>query len=233
MTTKIQTLIYSMLTESTGSALCDSGGDSGRHWQRNQKKTIQDFINEPECTLETYEYKNGQWDLSPTISLFHKLTSSLDLDDLCNEFNSMEVENWNSDYYGVSSEGFEWLENLGFKAIGEAYNSYNGDSILSQVVQGQQLEFNGDDYILLQIHNGADVRGGYTDAKLFKCDSDYFLYEMAFFGLDGEDCLDFTSGGDVAIYNRETGDSEYLDNDGIDGLCAKYACSTLTGEVNF
>ncbi len=136
-----------MLTESTGSALCDSGGDSGRHWQRNQKKTIQDFINEPECTLETYEYKNGQWDLSPTISLFHKLTSSLDLDDLCNEFNSMEVENWNSDYYGVSSEGFEWLENLGFKAIGEAYNSYNGDSILSQVVQGQQLEFNGDDYI--------------------------------------------------------------------------------------
>jgi allantoicase len=25
-----------------------------------------------------------------------------------------------------------------------------------------------EDYALIQIHNGADVRGGYTDAKLFK-----------------------------------------------------------------
>ena len=226
MTTKIQTLIYSMLTESTGSALCDSGGDSGRHWQRNQKRTIQDFINEPECTLETYEYKNGQWDLSPTISLFHKLTSSLDLDDLCNEFNSMEVENWNSDYYGVSSEGFEWLENLGFKAIGEAYNSYNGDSILSQVVQGQQLEFNGDDYILLQIHNGADVRGGYTDAKLFKLDTDNVMFsEYCCFSYgDGDnDVIDYASGEWINFEGRG------IDRDDLNLIASKIGKKTIDG----
>ena len=28
-----------MLTENTGVAMCDSGGEDGRHWQRNQKIT--------------------------------------------------------------------------------------------------------------------------------------------------------------------------------------------------
>ena len=29
------------------------------------------------------------------------------------------------------------------------------------------LEIDGEDYVLLQVHGGADVRGGYTDARLF------------------------------------------------------------------
>ena len=33
----VEQTIYGMLTESTGAALCDSGGAYGRHWQRNQK----------------------------------------------------------------------------------------------------------------------------------------------------------------------------------------------------
>lgn len=226
MTTKLQTLIYSMLTESTGSAICDSGGDDGRHWQRNQKKTIQDFINEPECSLESYHYKDDNWDLTPTISLFHKLTNSLDLDDLCNEFNSMHVENWNSDYFGVSSEGFEWLENQGFQAIGEAYNSYNGDSALSQVVQGQQLQLYGDDYLLLQIHNGADVRGGYTDAKLFKIDFNEFIFSeyCSFaYGEGDNDQIDYMSGEWTDFEGR------YLDNAARNEIAAKIGVKTITG----
>jgi hypothetical protein len=215
-----------MLTESTGSAICDSGGDDGRHWQRNQKKTIQEFINEPEAILETYEYKNGQYDITPTISLFHKLTSSLELDDLCNEFNSMSVDNWNSDYYGVSSEGFDWLENLGFKAIGEAYNSYNGDCILSQVIQGQQLELHGDDYILLQIHNGCDVRGGYTDAKLFKLDIDNTMFSeyCSFSYGDGDDdVIDYASGEWI---NRE---GRLIRNEDLNIIASKIGKKTIEG----
>jgi len=30
-------VIYKMLTENTGVHMCDSGGENGRHWQRNQK----------------------------------------------------------------------------------------------------------------------------------------------------------------------------------------------------
>ena len=226
MTTKLQNLIYSMLTESTGTAIADSGGDDGRHWQRNQKKTIQDFIDAPECSLESYHYKDNNWDLIPTIDLFHKLTSSLELDSLCDEFNSMPVDNWNSDYYGVSSEGFEWLENLGFKAIGEAYNSYNGDSALSQVVQGQQLELNGDDYLLLQIHNGADVRGGYTDAKLFKLDTDNVMFSeyCSFSYGDGDgDQIDYAGGEFLNV------DGRYLDREALNEIGAKIGVKTITG----
>ena len=44
--------IYEMLTESTGEHFLDSGGDDGRHWQINQKKTIEDFENEPDIIIE-------------------------------------------------------------------------------------------------------------------------------------------------------------------------------------
>jgi len=45
--TKIQKLVYKMLTENTGVHFLDSGGTDGRMWQRNAKKTIEDFANEP------------------------------------------------------------------------------------------------------------------------------------------------------------------------------------------
>jgi hypothetical protein len=34
----------------------------------------------------------------------------------------------------------------------------------------------GEPYLLLQIHGGADVRGGYTDAKLFKPRDDWQIH---------------------------------------------------------
>ena len=37
----IEEVIYKMLTENTGVHMCDSGGENGRHWQRNQKKNLQ------------------------------------------------------------------------------------------------------------------------------------------------------------------------------------------------
>ena len=39
------------------------------------------------------------------------------------------------------------------------------------MLQGSYLDINGESYLLLQIHNGADVRGGYTNAKLFKMEN--------------------------------------------------------------
>ena len=48
----IQDIIYKMLTENTGTHFLDSGGSSNRHWQRNQVKTLDDFINESEQSFE-------------------------------------------------------------------------------------------------------------------------------------------------------------------------------------
>lgn len=166
---KLEQLIYEMLTEGTGSHLCDSGGDNGRHWQRNQKKSLEDFRSEPEATLD------GSFDcLEVTVSLFHHLTSGvIELDERCNVFNSEPMGNWNSDIYGVDNDQAEWLELEGFK-IGRSWNTYNWDNNFSQILQGTDLtletEYGEESYVLLQIHNGADARGGYTDAKLFKVD---------------------------------------------------------------
>ncbi len=166
----VEQTIYGMLTESTGAALCDSGGAYGRHWERNQKKSLLDFQAEPEVTWEGDYY---------IISVFHYLMKSndLQLDDLCHEFNTQDVEDWDGDCYGVSKSGQQWLDEKGF-FHSSAWNTYNGETSLSQVLQGHNLELDGERYVLLQIHQGCDVRGGYTDAKLFRLECGYMAPEQ-------------------------------------------------------
>lgn len=175
-----------MLTTSTGSALCDSGDAYGRHWEKNKKKSIEDFENEPAVTVDEWNRENWEdsSDIALTVSLYHHLNESLELDDTCNAFNELPCEDWDSDVYGTSQNQIEWLTEKGFK-IGDSWNSYNGESNLSQVVQGTNVTNENDisnEYILLQIHQGCDVRGGYTDAKLFKVARDYFDVNPAVLG---------------------------------------------------
>ena len=179
---QLDTLIYKMLTENTGRAICDSGGENGRHWQRNKLRTIDDFRSDAPCTLEISKYEhNGQVSYDPyiSISLFHHLQRVLDIDNLCDEFNSIECGNWNGEFYGTDAGQCDWLLENGFTAKGDGFNSYNWTANYSQDIQGQFLEHDsGYLYVLLQIHNGADARGGYTDAKLFKMlsNEDYSLF---------------------------------------------------------
>ena len=163
-------LVYEMLTENTGTHFLDSGGDDGRGWQRNQKKTIEDFENEEE---ELYQLDAKFKEIHRTVSVFHYLTSSnLEIDEICEEFNEIQdySDNWDADaeVYGVSREAFDHIDFFCDVDIERTFNTYNGESDLSQILQGANLTINGEPYILIQIHNGADARGGYTDAKLFK-----------------------------------------------------------------
>jgi hypothetical protein len=162
-------LIYKMLTENTGAHMLDSGGAYGRNWERNQVKTMQDFENEPE---ELYTYSKRWNELSRTVSVYHYL-SQLETDEICDQFNAMPCEDWDAEHvYGVSKEQWEWLkDNIpDFKAK-HTFNTYNGESDLSQILQGSWLDIDDDyfhlRYLLLQIHGGCDARGGYTNAKLF------------------------------------------------------------------
>lgn len=166
---KTKELVYKMLTECTGVHMCDSGF-YGRHWERNQKKTIEDFENEP----EEHIYKENEY-IYRDLSVYHYL-SELELDDICDRFNRIQSQsdNWDSDFnsdefvYGVSSEAQQVLEHHNQVIINRSWNTYNYESDLVQTLQGANLTINNEEYILIQIHNGADVRGGYTDAKLFK-----------------------------------------------------------------
>lgn len=161
--------IYEMLVECTGKALCDSGGAYGRNWEQNQGKSLADFENEPEVKLEFWEGKAEYY----VISVFHYLTKQLEIDGICREFNDVNDADWDCEnYYGVSVKAGKLLDRYNVE-IGEDFNSYNGESSLSQVIQGTYVKIADNAYVVLQIHGGCDVRGGYTDAKLFRIDNEY------------------------------------------------------------
>lgn len=154
-----------MLTENTGTHFLDSGGAYGRAWERNQGKPIEDFEGEPE---ESYTYhKRGNY-LERRVSVFHYL-SQLQTDWVCDYFNEMPCQDWDADgeVYGVSKAQWDWLNSKCEVKVLRTFNTYNGDSDLSQILQGSWLTINDEQYLLLQIHGGCDARGGYTNAKLF------------------------------------------------------------------
>tara|TARA_R100000781_G_scaffold58158_1_gene37490 strand:- start:1206 stop:1907 length:702 start_codon:yes stop_codon:yes gene_type:complete len=177
MNLKLENTIYRMLTENTGTHFLDSGGNSNRHWQRNQNKTLQDFINEDEQIFEVDTENN---EVLRIVSVFHYLAGSgscLEFDEICNEFNELQDnpsdeirwEKWaDFEIHGVFQSGADYLEVFEDFEIERSWNTYNGESDLSQVLQGANITINGESYVIIQIHNGADVRGGYTNAKLFK-----------------------------------------------------------------
>jgi len=188
----IENLVYKMLLENTGIHMLDSGGANGRLWQRNQHKTLEDFKKEPECTLTVSQYINKNdgvisYDTEISLSLFHHLTKILTLDKLCNQFNRQKMIDWDGDYYGTDEKHTKFINDR-FK-VEEQWYSYNWGASFSQDVQGHRLTHldNDDVYYLLQIHGGADARGGFTDAKLFKLYNtydDYLMNEQCTFYID-------------------------------------------------
>jgi len=172
----IEKIIYEMLTESTGEHFLDSGGAYGRHWQRNQKKSLNDFKNEKYITFDN-DYDTA------TKSLFHHLTESL-------TFNSKltnKLNNWikkDKYHYSDNPKGrcndMESVEQFMSEFIypdRKIYTNYtyNEDNVLSQDIQFIYSEIYETDIIALSIHNGCDARGGLTNYKIFNVDWDNFI----------------------------------------------------------
>jgi len=190
--TEIERAIADMLTESTGAHFLDSGGAHGRGWQRNRK--IADFRDLEACGAEIHAPQTKGIDgakysrdgeILVSFNVFAYLTAYLEIDDdarmLQREFDKFAAlkENERVGYYPLMEQFAEEIApQHGFK-FGGTTNTYNYETILSQVLQYTWLFKNDDEYdtyIMLQIHNGCDVRGGYTAPKIFRvCDRDYFL----------------------------------------------------------
>lgn len=159
-------LLVKMLTENTGKHFLDSGGDNGRMWQRNQGKN---FESEPEVSAEFYES-----DDTPliTVSTYHYLSEILELDPFAIKVNSMfnrkrKKEGVNAHWVQDCAELLEsWNE--GPDRYSQVINTYNGENNLSQILLFITFVYDETAYVLLQIHGGADVRGGYTDTQCFK-----------------------------------------------------------------
>jgi len=180
-------VIYSMLIESTGTHFLDSGGDSGRHWQANQERTCRDFARDPVYRiydLDTeYPYCRK--------SVYQHLVDSLEYLDQANKdlvaWVAADPYHWdkNPDGRCLSStddvmeymslyHGFGAGDN-GKNLDARSDNTYNGECDLTQNLQYVYLGDTYDcDIIALSIHNGADLRGGYTNYKIFRIDPDMF-----------------------------------------------------------
>ena len=72
---------------------------------------------------------------------------------------------------GPYSEGEPWTE-----------NTYNGECILSQTLQYISCTIDNECIIILQVHGGCDVRGGYTEPRVFDGGDEFLIYNDATIG---------------------------------------------------
>lgn len=171
--TKTQSALHDMLTENTGVAMMDSGGAYGRHWQTN--RSINDF-RELDAVLVS-SWSKGDYCISKNI--FHVL------DNICTYEPAKTKEFLRLSNRGELKDAY-WIECMEAYAKNnndqsyylteskepQTENSYNSDNCLSQTIQFTPYAMNNQSYIILQIHGGADVRGGYSDPKIFSCELD-------------------------------------------------------------
>jgi len=152
--------INEMLKENTGIHSLDSGGAYGRHWEQNQKR---DFENEPPVFLEF----SPEFGIDATINLYHFLRDRLEYDkEMTDKFMKFSYlpENENK-YWPETIEGF--VKIIGGTEV-DAINTYNKEDALSQIIQYTKFELDTESYVILQIHGGCDVRGGYSTPAIFK-----------------------------------------------------------------
>jgi len=185
-------IIFSMLTENTGTHMLDSGGDNGRHWQRNQDLTVETLDKAEAATFDSFELKYGR--ISVTANLYHFLADRLTFDeektadleafgkseDHANEPWLASMEAW------LDARRDAGIEITGLYGEGEpiTVNTYNHENHLSQTIQFIYWTENHEAFVALQIHGGADVRGGYTAPKVFAAEDQILFFADAHVACD-------------------------------------------------
>lgn len=170
--TRTEEVIVGMLRENTGCHMLDSGSLYGRHWQKNQTRN---FLDEPSATLRFSIYGKSNWNIEYTRNIFHFLTRNLVYNQpLTDEFNGFMADKDYSDLTGME----DFCELNGFKYF--TCNTYNESCNLDQTLQFTSFgDSDSYSHVLLQIHGGCDVRGGYTSPIVFDLLDEYSLFGLA------------------------------------------------------
>jgi hypothetical protein len=206
--TPTQRALYEMLTENTGTHFLDSGGAYGRNWERNQGRSIQSYIDQPiawydeySATKSVFHYLDNRVDYIRALDNLWMdwLKQPSHYDDYASSYR--RLDKYEQEYI---REFAELVDGVGIYGEGEpvSHNTYNGEDALSQVIQFTlfsvtedklipiEKEYKAgirtrkrllpaDTYVLLQIHGGADVRGGYTWPRLFRVMQDDSMFDEA------------------------------------------------------
>lgn len=237
--TDTQRIVYQMMTENTGIHMMDSGGATGRMWQRNQKHTIEDFIEQPKARLD-------EW--GGDISIFHFFSEFLEHDaEMQKKIEDVAELLPHESWFGIREafiadllEPPDSLYPSGW-TFENTYNTYNDpDSIhLSQTFEGSDLvDPGGRRLLLIMLHNGADVRGGYTKPYAFRYKGDYmdeFMCGMMDYDIfcEKEDCDHSVGVHGVDVIDR---DGDWVKDYQIDKdlTCPKcHTVGSLSADVNW
>lgn len=163
--------LHSQWLEPTGRHMLDSGGAYGRHWERNQGKPVEAWTEAPEVIFT-------DWGVS--VNTFRLLLKHLNYTRnsalLEASFRRYVERTPEGEAYFNSSWSVEaWLDqDLGVEPE-DNYNTYNFETLLDSTLQGVHFETLTGRYIALSYHGGCDVRGGYTDYKVYELCADYCL----------------------------------------------------------
>lgn len=171
-------VVREMLMENTGRGLCDSGDAYGRNWERNQGR---DFDKEPAVKVSFGLWENDL-EVDASISLYHWMLHNLEydaemqarLDELANR-----PENERASWHTIADEFAEEEQarlNEEWGGRDREYgvcNTYNESDRwdLTQVLEFRMLYAEGSyepTHLVLQVHGGCDVRGGYSAPKCFR-----------------------------------------------------------------
>lgn len=222
--TELDEVIKSQLVEDTGAHLLDSGGAYGRHHEENRDnppwdqpaynvygsfvaRNVYDYMAERldrdrSCVaLEAALYAFGHTDgekREPWLRTTERFAESV----LEGELHRPALN-----ALGLSDEAIEDVLGIqrGLQPEVDRHhrgdrepmtvNTYNGEfEELSQVLQG--VNFGGPyaDYVAIQVHGGADVRGGYTAPRVYKTWDGWIPGELSYYcprcdWTEAESCL--------------------------------------------
>lgn len=160
-------VIKAMLTENTGENMLDSGFESGRWWQKNANR---DFESEDACKVEFGGLGHNQIRYEYSVSLYHWMNTYLVYSPgFQEEYEEFVKAQGEEDCYELAED---FLKELGYKT--NTGNTYNENLALDQ---GFQFVIGGTEdgrfLMVVWVHNGADIRGGYTKGRVFKFKEGY------------------------------------------------------------
>lgn len=169
------------LMENTGRHMLDSGGAYGRGFERKKGWTVESFKEKGSVYVQDEDYiliNTFMW-------LAALLTYEPELDATFEKFSQQPIRK-DLHWMGCMEEFMERLHDKQSSGIEDRdiTNTYNYDNPLDEVLQfGLINTYEHGNLVILQTHNGCDVRGGYSRPRVYSIDEwehmlmyDYTVY---------------------------------------------------------
>jgi len=193
--------IIAQMKENTGASILDSGGAYGRNHERNRARGVKfgqgPSIDDCGATIPVQDYMEHCFSRTPEAVAIERALKRRIAKAYPDEPVSLS--------YSEKAAIREGLEDMGCDAEGECggwkwWNTYNDDTDLSQTLQLVTFR-RGDTYFaIVQVHGGCDVRGGYTDGKVYEVPEYYNLFDVRA-EIEGQD----GNGADSVYHAEENG----------------------------